>query len=180
MNIAEHEVKLSILPKKRKANILDLGCRGFEFSNFFREKHNVYCVDIGELDSENYFTVAISDKDGWCGIEKNQDPQAWRIKEGNELKMMTIKSFSEFVNVRHWDVIKMDIEGEEYNILNSAEHPIADQISVEFHAHTGRQTKEQLDILLNKLKQWYWIEGAHWVDKHCAGFNYWDVLLIRK
>ena len=180
MTIAEHTVRLSTL--RKPANILDLGCRGFEFADYFRNSGgNVVCADIAELDGD-YYTVAISDRDGYCGVVRTADPQGWHIGEGNELRMMTIKTFSEYVRVIKWDIIKMDIEGDEYNILNSSgtQHPIADQVSVEFHAHTGRQTKEQIDELLNKLKTWYNVHGAIWEERHCAGYNYWDVLLIAK
>lgn len=178
MKVGEHTIKAFQLPK-RNANILDLGCRGFEFANHFKDKHNVYSVDIDTLDGE-YFQLAISDKDGWCGIEQTKDPQATHIKEGNEIKMMTLKSFSDFVNVNHWDLIKMDIEGEEMKVLRSSRHPIANQISVEFHAHTGKQTRKEIDDLLDWLKRFYWIENRDWEERHCCSANYWDILLIAK
>lgn len=179
MTIAEHTVRTERLGNG--SNILDLGCRGFEFANHFRPKHNVYCIDIADLEGA-YFQMAISERSGRCSIEKTQDEQGWHIKQGVEIRMSTIAEFSKLMGVTHWDIIKMDIEGEEYNILSSPDthHPLADQISVEFHAHTGRQTREQLDSLLDYLKTWYYIENRYWEDRHCAGFNYWDVLLIAK
>ena len=74
----------------------------------------------------------------------------------------------------------MDIEGEEISVLEKSKHPIAAQVSVEFHAHARRQTKIQLDILLDWLSDWYEIKNRVWEERHCAGFNYWDILLIAK
>ena len=161
---------------RKGSNILDIGCRGFEFRNHFN-KQNVYSIDIDDLDDENYYPVAISDKDGWTGVK--QDGQATRITEGNEIQKMTLKTFSEFVNVSHWDLIKMDIEGEEVKVLKSLTHPYCKQISVEFHAHCG-QTKDELDNLLDWLSEWYVIYNRVWEQRHCAGYNYWDILLIAK
>jgi len=174
--VGEHSIIPRLLPV-RHANILDLGCRGFEFRTQFGDRHNVYCVDIAELDDENYYPVAISDSGGWCGV--HNDGQATHIKEGNEIKKMTLHSFSEFVGVNRWDLIKMDIEGEELGILKSSIHPIAKQVSVEFHAHCG-QTKEEINTLLDWLSKYYTIHNRVWEQRHCAGYNYWDVLLIAK
>lgn len=178
MIIAEHSVKLERLP--RRGNILDLGCRGFDFARHPKiAKHNVYCVDIDDLDGA-YFKIAVSDKDGACGIERTEDPQATHIKPGNDIPMMTIATLTKSLSVDKWDIIKMDIEGQELPVLWQCTHPIAEQISVEFHAHTGRQTKQQIDQLLDHLSQWYHIHNRRWEERHCAGFNYWDILLMAK
>jgi FkbM family methyltransferase len=178
--IHEHSIDLDLLPKN--ANILDLGCRGFEFTNFFRQLgHNVYPVDVDDLGKDDYYRLAISDKDGMCAVEHTQDPRAKFIKEGNEIKKMSIKSFSEWVGVDTWDLIKIDIEGEEYNILKNIEHPIANQVSVEFHEHCNCKVgKEKLDELLDELSNYYNVHNANWEERHCVGNNYWDVLLIKK
>ena len=83
------------------------------------------------------------------------------------------------LGVEKWDLIKMDIEGEEIKVLRSLQHPYCKQISVEFHAHCG-QTKQELDELLDWLSTWYDIHNRVWEERHGAGFNYWDVLLIAK
>lgn len=180
--IAEHSVDLDLLPTK--ATILDAGCRGFEFTDYFERKgHVVFSVDIDELpEKRNYTRIAISDEDGKCGINKTNDPQATHILPGDEIHKVTVKTMAERLKVKRWDLIKLDVEGEEYNILNNAEsHPIANQVSVEFHAHCRpEQTKQALDKLLDKLSEYYFIKNRNWESKHGAGFNYWDVLLIAK
>ena len=177
--IFEHSVDLSLLPKR--AFILDLGCRGFEFTDYFdRFGHIVYPIDIDILDRKDYYQFAISDKSGNCGIERSEDPQATKMKLGTGIEMHSIKSFSELVEVTEWDLIKMDIEGAEYDVLKNSKHPLAKMVSCEFHIHCGIQTKDMIDNLLIKLQEYY--EVHNWVleERHGAGFNYWDILLIRK
>lgn len=177
--IAEHSVDNKLLT--HNGNILDLGCRGFDFEYQLdcMGDFNIHCIDIDELEGD-YFRLAISDKNGMCAVNHTGDKQATHIKEGNEIPMMTIETFSKMVNVKHWDLIKMDIEGEEIKVLESAKHPMAIQVSVEFHAHCGVQTKEQLDALLDKLSEYYTIHNRVWEQRHGCSHNYWDVLLIAK
>jgi hypothetical protein len=95
--------------------------------------------------------------------------------------MITVTDFSQRVGVHHWDLIKLDIEGEEYKILERATHPMATQVSVEFHEHTDKRIgRDKLDDLLNRLSQFYYINNRVWESRHGAGFNYWDILLTSK
>lgn len=176
--IAEHSVNLSLLPEN--AVILDAGCRGFEFTKHLRSLgYQVVPVDIDNLDGI-YFKCAIGYKDGRCSVNHTNDPQAKSIKEGNEIDMFTIETIYNnlFFNPGKFDLIKLDIEGEEINVLKHGKHPMSKQLSVEFHAHIG-QTKAQIDELLNYLEEYYTITKS-WEPRHGAGFNYWDVLMIAK
>lgn len=179
--IAEHSVDISLLPPD--ANILDIGCRGHRFTNELecgnaQTGRKGYCIDIDE-EAKPHYLLAISDYHGTCSMVKTADPQGRYIIPGHDIQVMTIDGFSKMVGVTKWDLIKIDVEGEEIKILKSLKHPYCEQISVEFHAHLG-QTKQELDTLLDWLGQWYTIHNRVWEDKHCAGFNYWDILLIKK
>ena len=178
--IHDHSLNQTIIPMH--GNILDLGCRDFIFTNFFKElEYNVVSVDIGKFDGD-YHRVAISSNDGECYVQNERDPDATHITTadtGDPVPMMTLDTFSKHVGVDHWHLIKMDIEGAEYGVLKTAKHPIADQVAVEFHAHCG-QRKEDLDALLDELSEYYYIHNRVWDEQHSAGFNYWDVLLISK
>lgn len=178
--IAEHSVDLSLLPEQ--AVILDAGCRGFEFTNYFRELgHNVLAIDIDTLEGD-YQRVGIGFSPGKACVTEDFDPQARRltqIKEGmQQVDVLTLQQLEDFYG--KFDLIKFDVEGEEQAILKTVTHPIARQVSVEFHAHCTLQTKESLDDLLGWLSQWYTIHNQVWESRHGAGFNYWDVLLISK
>jgi len=194
--IHEHTIREAIPPN---SNILDLGCRNFGFTNYLRSKgHSVYPVDIDSpnepglincdenakeheiVPGQDYYRIAISDKDGRCAVARNHDPNATHIMKGDEIPMMTVESFSKHVGVQEWDIIKMDIEGQELDILMNSKHPIAHQISVEFHTHCTPQTKETIDACLDHLRQWYYIDNVNWVSEHGCSENYWDILLINK
>src|SRR5437899_12658957 len=116
--IAEHLVDVELLPAKAK--VLDIGCRGFQFTSALRTLgHWVIPVDIDILDafidSDEYFKCAISDFDGLCGLTKNNDAQATKIdKLGTGIDCYTLESFSKMMKVDFWDLIKMDVEGSEY------------------------------------------------------------------
>ena len=110
------------------------------------------------------------------GVSSDKDPQARRLIEGGDTLVFTFEELEE--DHGKFDLVKLDVEGEEIKILKSNKHPMAKQLSVEFHAHLG-QTKEELDALLEYLSQFYTIH-AKWESRHGAGFNYWDTLLISK
>lgn len=178
-DIHEHYVEESLLPGK--ANILDLGCRGFQFTNYFRDLgHKVHAVDIDVLEGD-YHMVAISYFNGKAGISKNSnDPQATKMKLGNEIDCYTLKAFSQKVGVRFWDLIKIDIEGAEYEVIMSLTEPPAKQLSIEFHLHTGIYTDVQMREMEAKLSQWYNFASHEKTAQHGAGFNYWNSLFILK
>jgi len=112
-------------------------------------------------------------------VSKEVHLDGTHVIEGDEIEMVTLEEFNKRVGVDYWDLIIMDIETCEYELLKQAKHPIAKQMSVEFHAHFG-QTKEQLDELLKMLSEYYYIRQDVWEEKHHAGFNYWDVIFIAK
>lgn len=178
--IAEHSVDLELLPKN--ARILDAGCRGFEFTNEMQKRdHIVYPVDCDDLKTaRNYHQLAIAASDGTASVVLTKDLQARHITEGSQIEKLTIKSFAQRQGLKKFDLIKLDVEGEELRILWQPIHPVADQVSVEFHAHCTTQTQAQLDDLLDWLEQWYTIHNKVWESRHGAGFNYWDVLLIAR
>lgn len=183
ITVHEHTFDETLL--KPGANVLDLGCRGFEFTDALHKLGcNLYPVDCDDLPGHSYYKCAIGHTEGFCEVIHTSDPLATYVKPStdyNGTHMHTIESFSKEVGVTHWDLIKMDIEGSELSILWNIRHPIAKQISVEFHAHCRPvQTKEHLDQLIEHLSQWYTIYNAVWEKRHGCSENYWDVLLIAK
>lgn len=89
--------------------------------------------------------------------------------------------------VTHWDLVKLDIEGEEFAVLENWPGPIATQISVEFHDFTGPRNELVMkgyyqDVLWPHLFQWYEIAQHDWVDLNGSPshFGHWDSLLVMK
>lgn len=177
--IAEHSVDLDLLPEK--ANILDLGCRGFLFSDYFRNLgHHVFSVDIDQLnEGRAYYQCAISDHDGRVGIQRSSDPQATRIKEGDTIPCYTLDTFTKSCGVKMWDLIKCDVEGHEYQIIMSLSKAPAKSLSIEFHLHTGIYTQNAMVLMENKLLYLGYEFALHeMTEAHGAGYNYWSSLFI--
>lgn len=179
--IAEHSVCLELLPEK--ARILDAGCRDFLLTNYFRNLyHQVTAIDIGALYGGEYLRYGLSDRRRECYITNDQDPQAQKLCDGegghNRITALPLSEFEKMAGGK-FDLIKLDIEGEELPVLSTAKHPIARQVSVEFHIHCG-QKLEDVNALLLMLGEYYEIHGAVLEERHGAGMNYWDVLMIAK
>lgn len=182
ITVDEHTYEETLLPEK--ANILDLGCRGFLFANeLVRLGHNVYPVDIDILENTpmKYYRFGIGQFDGQCSIEYSKDPQATRMTPGFGIPMFTVAGLSKHLEVPFWDLIKMDIEGSEYEVIMSLTEPPAKQLSIEFHLHTkvyGYDQMKEMELKLVDLG--YEAVGHKETSAHGMGLNYWDSLFILK
>lgn len=103
-----------------------------------------------------------------------------------EVACINIGNLMRGYGVDHWDLVKFDIEGAEFEILENWPGPIATQISVEFHDFTGpRREKVNAgyyeNVLWPKLP-WYRAEKHDWVDLigNPAYLGHWDSLLVLK
>lgn len=178
--IAEHTIDLSLLPPSAK--VMDAGCRGFLFADEMRRLgHEVYAIDIDFLWPRQHFILAIAGYTGKCAVQRSKDPQATKMMAGFDVPCYTIKDFSKLVDVPFWDVIKLDIEGAEYEVIMSLTEPPATQMSIEFHLHTkiygDREVKEMEDKLLSLG---YFPHKHDKYPAHGLPANYWDSLWILK
>lgn len=178
--VFEHSIDLSLLPPQ--ANILDVGCRGFQFTDYMRSLgHKVTPIDIEDFPDRTYYRLAITGQDGRVGIHRNSDPQATRVKEGNELLSMTLDTFSNSVGIEVWHCLKMDIESSEFDVIMNLSKPPADQISCEFHLHLGLYGQKEMMLMENKLRKLGYEFAQHQLtERHGAGLNYWDSLFVLK
>jgi hypothetical protein len=178
ITVAEHTYEETLLPDK--ANVMDAGCRGFLFTDELRRTgHDVYAIDIEFLFPRQNFICAIAGYTGKCSVQKSKDPQATRMIAGFDIPCYTIKDFSQMVAVPFWDLIKMDIEGSEYEVIMSLTEPPAKQLSIEFHLHTKIYGDAQVKEMEDKLLSLGYFPVKH--DKYPAhGLppNYWDSLWI--
>lgn len=175
--IAEHTICLDLLPER--ANVLDLGCRGFLFANELRRLgHYVYTVDIDPEVKADYI-CAIGGHDGYCGIVRDRDPQATKAGPGNEIPMYTLVSFSEMVGIEMWQFIKMDIESSEYDVIMSLKKAPSTQIEFEAHLHTGAYGLKEVAEMRDKLESLGYSAASHKMTKqHGLGLNFWSSLFI--
>lgn len=178
--IHEHSYLAHLLPER--ANILDLGCRGFYISNFFQGKHNVINVDVDDL-AGVYIKKAITGHNGTALMRYvNGDPQATKIIKsgaGFNVECQTLDAFSEQIGIKFWDWIKADIEGSEYDVIMSLNNAPARQLGIEFHLHTGAYGENEVKQMVGKLTSLgYRIHSHEKYSAHGCGPNYWDSLFI--
>lgn len=179
--IHEHHVDTDLLPAC--ADILDIGCRGFGFSKHFADKgHTVVSLDIDDLGNDYpYHQIAIAGHTGGVGIDKNNDPQATKIKEGVDVPCFTLDDFNKELKIKCWDLIKIDVEGAEKDIIFSLEKAPAIQLSIEFHLHTGAYNEYMCSMMVDHLiSLGYEVVSHELTAQHGAGLNYWSSLFILK
>lgn len=195
ITVAEHSFCPDLINKD--SSILDIGCRGFMFSNYFKKiGGTVYPVDIAELalsshECENilspeitigYYQCGITDYNGTCMFTTPQDPQATSlVRQSGNVPCYTLEEFSRLMDIPFWDLIKIDIEGSEYEVIMSLTKAPAKQLSIEFHLHTGIYDMAKMKDMEEKLLLLgYEIVQHELTEAHGAGFNYWDSLFILK
>lgn len=173
--------------------IIDVGCRGFVFTEHFVNTHRVIAIDPDPKvfkSCHHYLietlNVAISDKGGQGAyyengegtVLKELDPdQAHPFKPCDTITMDDLYK----ITGENVDLLKLDCEGAEYMILGETFKPIPKQISVEFHYHTIPDVhNKHIDSIFERLEKDYTVHNKRWYEDNGSGFNYWDVLFIRK
>lgn len=183
--IEGHTVELSLLTQ---GTVLDLGCRDFNFSKEMVKAGCCVCaydadssIKLQELNDKIYFTNAA------VGIKNCKTKIYYELGEGaytSEIKNYDGKYFeieminyNEIIN-RPYDLLKIDIEGGEYDILSSINfQPFPKQITVEFHEHNLPELHSKMfHTVLNNLKKWYELVYFFKENKH----QYIDTLFIRR
>jgi len=147
--LAEHSVDVDLLPEAPV--VLDAGCRGFDFSNAVlkvRPNARVIAMDpapgahgssdpritflnealVGLHQSPKMEFVALPNPAA-CYM-REVDPATF---EGISVDTRTLPWICSTFQVNKFDLIKLDVEGSEFAILDTWPGPIATQISIEFH-----------------------------------------------
>lgn len=184
--IAEHTVDISRL--KKEGICIDAGCIGFEFSKAMRDLGmRVIAIDIQNLlevpEGVQFLNYALWSRDNELLYYKDtKDKQAKHIADtGTPICSHDINWFLKVLcNGKRVDVIKMDIEGSEIPVLLSLKEPPADQLSIEFHLHTGTIESEVQEVFKHLESLGYTKIFQDYSAKHGCGLNYWDVLFILK
>lgn len=129
--------------------------------------------------------MAITDYDGYGYVIESDDKQALRFSRNNESKIRVpcsmLRTYMTDVRVNFFDLIKVDIEGSEYDVIMSLNKPPATQLSIEFHLHTGVYGSKEMSDMGNKLKQLGYFTIQHnKYEAHGCSENYWDSVFILK
>lgn len=183
--IAEHSVAMGLL--RKPANIMDIGCLGFAFTEYFDKRGDfVVPIDIENFDSVRpYVRVAVAGYDGQCGIVRTSDKQATRksnlVLNNESVSCYKLETLMKWSCVDYFDLIKMDCEGAEYEIIMSLTKAPAKQLSIEFHLHTGIYGMPEVKEMEDKLKSLGYRPLVHELTRqHGLPPNYWSSLWIHQ
>src|SRR3990167_3357318 len=172
-----------------KGPVLDAGSRGLRLAKWFRDRgHTVIALDPGEDEKADgihcvpmalvYSRLAGAN----VSLVKTDDLEARYINPTlGDVYAISIPILMHDFKIVKWDLIKLNIEGSEYDILDEIEGPIARQIVFSFHEHTNRaRGRKECDRIIDKLRQWYDIYNQTWEKRYGCSENYWDVVVIEK
>lgn len=185
--VATHTFDADLLPDH--ALVLDAGCRYFDFAIGMRSSGcRVLAIDA-DRDLWNGSLLA-----GWKALVGIGKPPTGRFisagvgsrvvfdsMDGDRVSTVTI---ADVVREHgHLDLVKLDIEGSEYDVLLTWPGPVATQISVEFHEHLGVGVAvhgaDAYDRIIAHLGQWYRLM-QHEATPFDGGVNYYDSLWVLK
>jgi FkbM family methyltransferase len=119
--------------------IVDVGCLYWDWSNFFIDKKRVIGIDPFETEKEGVelFKGVIGTFDGTMLME-NRGIESTMIDQnsGEHVAVKKWKTFIKEYNIEKISVLKINIEGAEYDLLNSLDNTDfenIDQIAISFH-----------------------------------------------
>lgn len=191
--LSGHTVDLDLLPEF--CTVLDVGCRGFDFTECILSHRPL--ARIVALDPDPTIKLSSSQVEFFCvALVGDERPLAryasYSTGKGNMLtdleayydaEMLTVNCISirrlmKHCRVEHWDLVKLDCEGSEFEVLENWPGPIASQISVEFHdgADPTNRTDEYFGKLFAKLPDYRIVQ--HEKLKQGEWIGHWDSLLV--
>jgi FkbM family methyltransferase len=204
ITILEHTIEETIIDKN--GWILDLGCVNFGFSLEMKKYcNNIICVDPNPTikhipDGVFYEKAALvwddkkeveyfiyNDTNGYSLLNPSKD---WcQLQDKIVIKSINFKDIMEKYNIEKFELIKFDIEGSEYEILQNMDWSISKQFSVEFHdfrfmnPHYPNNNK-YYENLFDKIGDKFNLI-KHDLTDHPGfpvgqGLNYWDSLFVEK
>ena len=204
ITLSEHTIEETIINKT--GYVLDLGCVNFSFSkDLLNYCDNVICVDpntniknipqgliyenaaLVHDDKKEITFYIYNDIQGYSILNPNND--CCRLVNSITVKALNIKDIMDKYNIKQFELIKFDIEGAEYEILNTMDWTISKQYSIEFHDFRNMNpyspdNEKFYEELRNKTNNYIDII-THEKTRHPGfhgdtGLNYWDSLFILK
>lgn len=120
--------------------IVDIGCLNWDWSNMFLKNKRVIGVDPQEKnipEGAELFSGVIGPFNGRCNIYGVGEGATLNgDTDGYEIEMVSWKTFCQKFNINNISILKINIEGAEYPLLNSMEtddFEKIDQIAISFH-----------------------------------------------
>lgn len=184
--------------------VIDAGCRGFELPQYLDPRHRgysyrdlnfrMYCLDIEYFNTPDCVSIfkqaALTTHSGQTEAYYFGNGTGNFIKGINEkpgdlpdrpLKIETVPciTLQDIYNEIGTDIdlLKLDIEGAEYAILENLE-PIPRQVTVEFHEHTVKDLHNlYIDKIMEHMCKYY---HCNLYIREWPQYKYMDCLFIRK
>jgi len=145
--------------------ILDIGCAGWGWSRQFRGTgRDVVGFDPFEESQPTWVRdlrrQAVGAVGGSCWLWKNKknpvsSGMLIRTSVLSEHHQVPMVSFSEVLDSYRHSVVKLNVEGSEYAILTSVQHPVSDQLVVSFHGWSEPRWEGLETHLISWLSRWY-------------------------
>lgn len=194
LNIAQHSFELDRLPERPW--VLDVGSRALAFTNGMRALRPGAFIFAMEPDPTIETTAGcFLIRKALVGDDRTESRYAsYSTGEGNFLtdaesyhdaEMFTvscinIEKLMAWLSRPHWDLVKLDCEGSEFQILENWPGPIATQISVEFHDwdRRDRYPESYYYRLFAQLGQMGYRVVQHELSVQGVGCGHWDTLLV--
>lgn len=200
IEIKEHTLISDRLINKELV-IVDLGACLGEFTNYINDNYNLKKsvmieanpTNFNKIDKKENFVLYnrfISNTDDVL-IDFLEDPNSpyngtnmFNYFRGirHQIPTISLKTIMVENNIDHIDILKIDIEGEEYNFLSNLDEETAskiDQITVEFHDFLDDSLKQKSIDVVKKISDM----GFDYINKsttYLRGSNYYDVLFYKK
>ncbi len=197
MNLQRYSEHTLDSDRLRGGWVLDAGCRGFDFARAVAIAGcKVLAIDAGP-DVED-FSPSIEGVIFDCVALTAPGPRVrqffdgggnashlWREGDaaGVPVPCTTIRELMARYDIKRFDAIKLDVEGEEYAILAAWPGDVTRQISVEFHDFIGLNPRPSTPEswyaeTFARLDSLYTVAQHEALPMHGAGVNYWDTLLV--
>jgi FkbM family methyltransferase len=168
--ITDHTVETDFL--KPGSWALDAGCLGFEFTNVLLDMGlKVIALDPGEemppARNGLVFLKAALVGDHfrhfkWQSVPHSPTDSHLVETDYDLVKTYTILELMQEYNIEQFSLVKLDIEGSEYDVLTKLPGPISKQFSIEFHLHVWEFFAKSLSdaewqqlLAYEHLVQWY-------------------------
>lgn len=180
--------------------VIDLGaCRG-EFINEFNDNYKVKKAILVEASPKNFtflnlkdnyvlYNNIISSSDGSTVkfLEDQNSPYNGTIIFSyfngieHDIKTISLKKIIEENNLEYIDILKIDIEGSEYDVLENLEEELfgkIKQITVEFHDFIDPLLKQRTEQIISKIES-YGFKSMSKSIVYMHGSEHYDVLFYK-
>jgi hypothetical protein len=141
-----------------EGDVVDLGCLGWDWSGFFIGKKRVIGADpfCEEIAGAELYKGVVGPYDGNTRILYDGLCSSIISGKGHEVEMLSWKSFCQTFSIDKISILKINIEGGEYGLLNTMDSDDflkIDQIAVSFHDWTNPLWEKQTLSTINLLEK---------------------------